>query len=944
MVSTSFYSSTNWQKGKKGPPPIFASIGIRHPQCIECDIELRAQKSAQDVLEMVSRFIDRFDAGNLVIALAELPKLLEGRGPEFVTEQRAFGLLAERVIRAVPRLEPRGLSMVTYAAARLHWQDRSLIAAVVAAAPGKMPAFGPTDVAKLAWSFSKMGIKEEAREIWALLSKEAAKKCYGGSFIDISMIAWAFASSGQAERVLFGQLATAALEHKEELPAHTIANLAWAFAKGKIHNPQLFTLLARRAIETVELFDPQSISNVLWAHATLDIAHEELFAVFADFTVKSEIWRRFSPQMASNLLWAFAKVGITDVPIFTTFAKFIELRSDELDTQNISNSAWAYALAELPSKDVFEILRRCCLGRLHTFKMEELCGLLWAFVKAGVAHSPIFEEAVELLRPKAASLDQQSVSNLLWILASAGHIRGRPIPGAREMTDLFLTLMLDMRIRLDSEGAAMTIWALWRMDRFHDAWTLYVRTLSDGRHPAQGKTGFVKQHAVDGRQRYFQVLLMEAERRGDTAKQVYLWKQMAADFFTRSLRSAALNCALMALIKAGDREGAIDMIRQLHRTRLNTGVTEVLARRLGLPEEIEPAEIVDITIRRRPQQPSRFEDFHYKEAGVLDTVLSVARPGDARSVHSAIEDVGLREVWLKVAGGEKAVVIDNVLRARRPRLVLEYGTYVGYTCTRMALQVQEWGGRVVSMEMDPVNAMIARNFIELSDLSHAVKVQLGHSDDCVPIVFEDFGPRSVDLVFMDQRGTKFHEDLKTLENMGLLGEPAVIMADNVLKPGAPYHVWRIGSMPHYQTDIIDLREFGSAQVEDWMTVSWVHRGATYGKDPEEQRELVTLAREADRFRLRAMATSMRELVGEQLDEFAARFTAAFVDLGIHVTMVVQTEMDGTGGAASRLVALQPGEAPPKWDGEEHREVLKGGRWHSVIGGPPFRGEQMLPTR
>merc|ERR1712187_394671 len=163
------------------------------------------------------------------------------------------------------------------------------------------------------------------------------------------------------------------------------------------------------------------------------------------------------------------------------------------------------------------------------------------------------------------------------------------------------------------------------------------------------------------------------------------------------------------------------------------------------------------------------------------------------------------------------------------------------------------------------------------------------------------------MVFMDQRGTAFHEDLQTLERLKLLSDPAVVIADNVLKPGAPYHVWRIGSMPHYRTDIIDLREFGSAPVEDWMTVSWVHRGETYGRPARELRELTDLARESDRFRLRAMVTSMKDLVGNPLDEFAAKFTAEFARLGITTTMYVDTELEGDGGAVSRLVRLRPGE-------------------------------------
>merc|ERR1712113_1057669 len=198
---------------------------------------------------------------------------------------------------------------------------------------------------------------------------------------------------------------------------------------------------------------------------------------------------------------------------------------------------------------------------------------------------------------------------------------------------------------------------------------------------------------------------------------------------------------------------------------------------------------------------------------------------------------------------------------------------------------------------------------------------------------------------MDQRGTAFHDDLQHLERINLLHDRAVVVADNVLKPGAPYHVWRISSMPHYRTDIIDLREFGSAPVEDWMTVSWVSRRADgYGCPARELRELTALARESDRFRLRAMATSMKDLVGDPLDEFAAKFTAEFVRLGVRTSMYVETQLEEDGGAVSRLVRLLPGESPPRWNGYDPREELQGGRWMSEIGGVQFLGEQGLPCQ
>ncbi|CAE7277898.1 unnamed protein product [Symbiodinium natans] len=126
-----------------------------------------------------------------------------------------------------------------------------------------------------------------------------------------------------------------------------------------------------------------------------------------------------------------------------------------------------------------------------------------------------------------------------------------------------------------------------------------------------------------------------------------------------------------------------------------------------------------------------------------------------------------------------------------------------------------------------------------------------------------------------------------------------------------------------------------------MTVSWVRRGESYGQLPADVRELNELARESDRFRLKAMATSMKDLVGDPLDEFAKKFTNEFVKLGIRTSMYVRTDiLDGC--AVSKLVQLGPGEAPPTWDGEDPRDEIQGGQWKGLIGGVRFCGEQLHP--
>jgi len=933
-TTQSLYTSAAWLGAKKqGPPPIFTTIGFRHPHCVEFDILLRDQTRTEDLLSVVKAELRRFDAGNVVIALAALPKLVGPQGLEPFQRHPSWAELQDRVRLCVHRLEPRGISMVLYSMARLHWHDSELLASLTAGAEKHMADLGATDVAKVSWSLAKLGVYDRVRGLWAALAKEGARKCCSGSFIDISMTAWAFVSVGFPDKALFGQLATAATDRREELPPQTISNLAWAFAKGRIKNEQLFDVLADRSIKCANEFDRQGVANTLWAFATLGIRREDVFEALVKFTLETSLWRRFTPQMASNVLWACSRAGITDVRLFDSFAEYIREHSHSFDNQNISNCAWAYAVAELPSKPVFATLAEAALKRLARFRLDELCGLLWAFTRGKAADSPIFEDAIGILIPRARELDSQGLSNLIWITATVGHLRGSPVPGARELVDSLLAQILDLHVRLDSEGAAMVVWALWRQGRFHDAWTLYVRVLSDGRHPAIGKTW--KANAADGRQQYWVTLLMEAERRGDVTKQVYLWKQMAADTFVRSLRTAFMNCALMALIGRGLKEEALELLAQLVRTKLGNVVTVCLARRLGVEaEEVEPSESIENVLRRRPQQASRYEDFHHREAAVLLAVLQTVQPGDARAVRAMVEEMVFRDGGrLKVSGGEKTCVLDNALQRHCPKLVLEYGAYVGYTTIGIALQAQSWGGRVVSLEMDPLNAAIARNMVELAGLSSVAKVQLGHSDDSAPIILEEYGEGSVGMVFMDQRGTRFHADLQRMEALGLLADPCVVIADNALNPGAPLHVWRVCSMPHYSTDIIGARKFGAHQSPDWVTISVARPGPSYGKEPQEQPELISLARGTDRFRWRTKATPAKDMAGDPTDEHTRCFLEAFERFGIRPNLAVATSPDGDCGAASWLVQLGPGEVMSQRDRPLSSERLKGGHWRSIIGDP-----------
>ena len=193
-------------------------------------------------------------------------------------------------------------------------------------------------------------------------------------------------------------------------------------------------------------------------------------------------------------------------------------------------------------------------------------------------------------------------------------------------------------------------------------------------------------------------------------------------------------------------------------------------------------------------------------------------------------------------------------------------------------------------------------------------VQMGHSDDAVPILHEK-GLR-FDMVFMDQRSTRFHSDLETLERLGMLLPRSTVIADNVLKPGAPRWLWRIMKGEGYASDVVSVREFGSAETEDWMTVTLLLDCPCVV--PPEPALIATLAARADRWRFRTVARNLTD-TRHELESVNRDFTRDYEMLGIRRTKMVQT-MVSNRGAISKVMP---------WEMVQNVPVSTRGGWWST---------------
>ncbi|CAE7382784.1 Comt [Symbiodinium natans] len=260
------------------------------------------------------------------------------------------------------------------------------------------------------------------------------------------------------------------------------------------------------------------------------------------------------------------------------------------------------------------------------------------------------------------------------------------------------------------------------------------------------------------------------------------------------LQVAAQRCLL-----SGDTAGCMEFLRRLDATGPGhwNAVAEGLWLRAHNAQSISSPELHSHRGRQRlPKEGFRegLRAGRAKELRLCRHVFASASAGDAWSVCEAMEDFGHRlsqqGQWLKLAAGAKGGLLVAAAQRAPAGPALEIGTYCGYSALRLALA----GRAVVSLETDPIHAVIARNIVMMAGLDHLVDVRIGHSKDLLPRL----AGKKFAFVFMDQKGSRFHEDLQLLADQDLLCDGAVVVADralealpedNVLKPGAPIFLY-----------------------------------------------------------------------------------------------------------------------------------------------------------
>lgn len=202
-----------------------------------------------------------------------------------------------------------------------------------------------------------------------------------------------------------------------------------------------------------------------------------------------------------------------------------------------------------------------------------------------------------------------------------------------------------------------------------------------------------------------------------------------------------------------------------------------------------------------------------REARVLAYIESHPTIAEARGnpakILALMDEFSAQQDFLISVGPDKERLLTGIIAAEAPRVLVELGGYVGYSAILFAAAMKcaaPAGSSVVvySLEFNKEYADVATKIVELAGLSDAVRIVVGAGDESLRRLKDEgklteAGEGSIDVLFLDHLEALYVKDLKAAEELGLLKAGALVLADNVVRPGAPDYVKYVRAHPRFQS-------------------------------------------------------------------------------------------------------------------------------------------------
>ena len=203
-----------------------------------------------------------------------------------------------------------------------------------------------------------------------------------------------------------------------------------------------------------------------------------------------------------------------------------------------------------------------------------------------------------------------------------------------------------------------------------------------------------------------------------------------------------------------------------------------------------------------------------------DYAASMFAPQDAvlAEALAEMEREGVPGINVSATEGKLLQVLALAAGAKR---ILEVGTLGGYSGIHFARALPD-GGRLITLEIDPHHAEVARRNFERAGVGHKVEVRVGPASETLRQLAAAGGP-PFDLIFIDADKGGYVEYLGL--SLPLLREGGLLLGDNTLpdsvltaeESGTKRYNAAVAERPELTTVILPiLRQHGL----DGLTVSF----------------------------------------------------------------------------------------------------------------------------
>jgi caffeoyl-CoA O-methyltransferase len=161
----------------------------------------------------------------------------------------------------------------------------------------------------------------------------------------------------------------------------------------------------------------------------------------------------------------------------------------------------------------------------------------------------------------------------------------------------------------------------------------------------------------------------------------------------------------------------------------------------------------------------------------VDKYISNLFPQD-EALHAAEQSHKLENIPLINVSPNLGKLLHLFAKLTNAKKILEVGTLAGYSTIWMARALPE-NGKLVTLEIDPHHAEVARRNIDRAGLSN-VEIRVGKAIDLLPqLVDEKAGP--FDMIFIDADKPPYAEYFEWALKLSRPG--TLIIADNVIRDG-----------------------------------------------------------------------------------------------------------------------------------------------------------------